>query len=73
MHWTSLGNSIKAIETLRQKLRMWMVQYNDFALDAFDHRDSLEALEQFMKDYTQRSGKEVEAMKPYEEAKQYCF
>jgi len=26
-----------------------------------------------MKDYTQRSGKEVEAMKPYEEAKRYGF
>ena len=50
-----------------------MVKYNDFALDAFDHRDSLEALEQFMQDYTQRSGKEVEAMKPYEEAKLYGF
>jgi len=50
-----------------------MVEYNDFALEAFDHRDSPEALERFMKDYTERSGKEVEAMKPYEEAKRYRF
>ena len=58
---------------LRQKLRMWMVEYNDYALEAFDHRDSPEALERFMKDYTERSGKEIEAMKPYEEAKRYRF
>ena len=58
---------------LRRKLRTWMVEYNDFALEAFDHRDSPEALERFMKDYTERSGREVEAMKPYEAAKRYGF
>ena len=35
--------------------------------------DSPAALEKFMKDYTERSGKEVEALKPYEEAKRYRF
>ena len=58
----------------RQKqLRDWMVQYGDFAMEAFDQRDSPAALEKFMKDYTERSGKEVEALKPYEEAKRYRF
>lgn len=65
--------SNKALEMLRQKLRTWMVEYNDFALEAFDQRDSTKALEQFMKDYIERSGKEVESMKPYEEAKCYRF
>jgi N-sulfoglucosamine sulfohydrolase len=66
-----LGN--EALEMLRQKLRTWMVEYNDFALEALDQRGSPKALEQFMKDYIERSGKEVESMKPYEEAKRYRF
>ena len=66
-------SSKQALEMLRRKLRTWMVEYNDFALEAFDHRDSPEALERFMKDYTERSGREVEAMKPYEAAKRYGF
>ena len=70
---TASKSGNEALLSLRQKLRSWMVKHNDFALDAFDHRDSSEALEQFMKDYTVRSGKEVEAMKPYEEAKRYRF
>ena len=49
-----------------------MVQYGDFALEAFDQRDSPAALEKFM-NYTERSGKEVEALKPYEEAKRCRF
>ena len=70
---TASKSSNEALMSLRQKLRTWMVKHNDFALDAFDHRDLPEALEQFMKDYTERSGKEVEALKPYEEAKRYRF
>ena len=66
-------SSKQALEMLRRKLRTWMVEYNDFALEAFDHRDSPEALERFMKDYTERAGREVEAMKPYEAAKRYGF
>jgi N-sulfoglucosamine sulfohydrolase len=67
------ANRPAAMSKLQIKLRDWMVQYGDFALDAFDHRASPAALEKFMKDYTERSGKEVEALKPYEEAKRYRF
>ena len=62
-----------AMSAFQKQLRDWMVKYGDFALEAFDQRDSPAALEQFMKDYTERSGKEVEALKPYEEAKRYRF
>jgi len=62
-----------AMNNLQKQLRDWMVEYGDFALDAFDRRDSLAALEKFMKDYTEHSKKEVEALKPYEEAKRYRF
>ena len=62
-----------AMSVLQKQLRDWMVKYGNFALKAFDQRDSPAALEQFMKDYTERSGKEVEALKPYEEAKRYRF
>ena len=33
------------------------MQYGDFALEAFDQRDSPAALEKFMKDYTERRAK----------------
>ena len=67
------SNRSAAMRKLQVKLRDWMVQYGDFALDAFDHRASAAALQKFMEDYTERSGKEVEALKPYEEAKHYRF
>lgn len=47
--------------------------YGDFALDVFDRRNSPAAFEKFMKDYIERSEKEVEALKPYEETKRYRF
>ncbi len=62
-----------ALRALQKRMRDWMVRHGDFALDAFDHRDSPEVLEQFLKDYTERSRKEVEALKPYEETKRYRF
>ena len=62
-----------AMSAFQKQLRDWIVKYGDFALEAFDQRDSPAALEQFMKDYTERSGKEVEALKPYEEARRYRF
>ena len=62
-----------AMRKLQKQMRDWMVQFGDFALDAFDQRDSTEALEKFMRDYTERSGKEVEALKPYEETNRYRF
>ena len=67
------SNRSAAMRKLQVKLRDWMVQYGDFALDAFDHRASAAALQKFMEDLTERSGKEVEALKPYEEAKHYRF
>ena len=67
------GNPPAAMRTLQKKMRDWMVQFGDFALDAFDQRDSPDALEKFMRDYTERSGKEVEALKPYEEINRYRF
>ncbi|MEE2947034.1 MAG: sulfatase [Verrucomicrobiota bacterium] len=62
-----------AMSVLQKQLRDLMVKYGDFALEAFNQRDSPATLEQFMKDYTERWGKEVEALKPYEEAKRYRF
>ena len=61
------------IALLRSKLREWMLRVKDPAVAAFDQRDSPDAMEQFMSDYTQRAMKEVEALKPYEEATGYIF
>jgi N-sulfoglucosamine sulfohydrolase len=61
------------IAHLRTKMREWMLCFKDPARAAFDDRDRPEALEQFMKEYTNRSTKEVEDLKPYEKAKGYIF
>jgi N-sulfoglucosamine sulfohydrolase len=58
---------------LQEKMRDWMVDLNDPILTAFDGRKSSAALEQFMQKYTARATKEVEELKPYEEAKGYQF
>jgi hypothetical protein len=55
------------------KLRQWMVQVEDPALHAFDHRDKREALEEFILDYRKRAAEEVEALKPYEKKHGYRF
>ena len=61
------------LNDLRSQLRRWMVQVNDPALHAFDHRDQPDVLEKFVQDYRTRAAKEVEALKPYEKAQDYRF
>lgn len=61
------------VDRLRSKLRSWMVETNDPALDAFDHRDQPQALERFLQAYRTRMAKEVEALKPYEKKNGYRF
>ena len=68
-----LGASRKHLKRLRKDMREYMVKYNDSALGAFDGRDSLETREQFMRAYTARAKKEVEALIPYEKAQGYRF
>ncbi|MCZ6671551.1 MAG: sulfatase [Verrucomicrobia bacterium] len=63
----------KEIEDLRAKLRTWMVQVKDPAIDAFDNRNQSDALERFVQAYRTRAAKEVEALKPYEKRKGYRF
>ena len=50
-----------------------MIETNDPALDAFDHRDQPQALERFLQAYRSRMAKEVEALKPYEKKNGYRF
>jgi N-sulfoglucosamine sulfohydrolase len=63
----------KEIETLRAKLREWMVRVEDPALDAFDNRHRPEALEQFLRDYRAKAAKEVRELKPYEKENRFRF
>ena len=67
------GSQRKQIDELRAQLRAWMVEIEDPALYAFDHRDKTNVLEQFVQDYRQRAATEVEALKPYEAAQGYRF
>ena len=61
------------IEALRRKLREWMVQVEDPAIEAFDNRDQPDALERFVQSYRDSAADEVEALKPYEKAQGYRF
>ena len=61
------------IDHLRAKLREWMVQVEDPALEAFDNRHSPDALKRFMQQYTERATKEIETLRQYEKKKGYRF
>ena len=63
----------KEVESLRAKLREWMIQVNDPALNAFDKRKQKESLESFVQEYRKRATKEVQALRPYEKATGYRF
>jgi hypothetical protein len=62
-----------SVNEMRARLRKWMVQVNDPALAAFDHRNDPAALEAFIGSYRAQAQKEVEALKPYEKAQGYRF
>ena len=61
------------VDRLRSRLRAWMIETNDPARDAFDHRDQPQALERFLQAYRAQMAKEVEALKPYEKKNGYRF
>ena len=63
----------KRVKDARAKLRQWMVQVEDSALHAFDHRDEPDVLEEYVQDYREHAAKEVEALKPYEKEQGYHF
>ena len=57
----------------RNQLRGFMQQVKDPALPAFDQRRDPGALETFMRSYTARATREIEELRPYEQAKGYRF
>ena len=61
------------VEALRIKLREWMVNVKDPALDAFDRRNQRAALEDFVQSYRKRAEQEVGELKSYEAVKGYRF
>ena len=61
------------VKDARAKLRQWMVQVEDSALHAFDHRDEPNVLEAYVQDYREHAAKEVEALKPYEKKQGFRF
>ena len=61
------------IEALRTKLRKWMAETRDPALEAFDKRDQPEALDQFVQDYRSAAQKVKDALRSYEKRKGYRF
>lgn len=64
----------KEVETLRDKLRKWMVQVKEeSALDAFDKRYQPDVLEDLVQSYREQAEKVVEELKTYENAKGYRF
>ncbi len=60
-------------DALRSKLRAWMVEVKDPALDAFDKRDQTAALEQFVQDYRAAAQKVKAELRAYEKKKGYRF
>ena len=65
--------SNQKLNNLRGLLREWMVQIKSPALVALDKRESKEVLECFVQSYRERVRKEVEELKPYEQANGYQF
>jgi len=63
----------KQLKLLRCKLRDWMVQVKDPALNAFDNRHNPEVLEKFIQAYKAKAAREVEELIPYEKAHGYGF
>jgi N-sulfoglucosamine sulfohydrolase len=63
----------KLLKMLQSKLREWMAQHSDPALESFQHRNQPEALERFVQSYRTRAGKEVQALRSYEKEKGYRF
>ncbi|PHR96376.1 MAG: hypothetical protein COA78_28780 [Blastopirellula sp.] len=60
------------LESLRSKLREWMVQIEDPALMAYDSKTT-EALETFIQNYRDAAAKDVQALKEYEKEQGYRF
>ena len=63
----------KEVDRLKGRLRDWMHQTGDPALEAFENLHSPAALEAFMKAYKAKAAKEVEALKAYEIRTGYYF
>ena len=61
------------IEALSAKLRKWMAETADPALEAFDKRAQPEALDQFVQDYRAAAQKVKDALRSYEKRKGYRF
>ena len=56
----------KLLKMLQSKLREWMVQHSDPALESFQHRNQPKALERFIQSYRIRAANEVQALRSYE-------
>ena len=63
----------KLLKMLQSKLREWMVQHSDPALECFQHRNQPKALERFIQSYRIRAANEVQALRSYEKEKGYRF
>ena len=51
----------------------WMIKFKDPAVSAYKNRESPEALEKFMVEFTTKAKAEKEALIPYEKEKGYRF
>jgi N-sulfoglucosamine sulfohydrolase len=60
-------------KALQDALRAWMKRTGDPALEAFEGRKSPGALERFMRKYTEKARKEIQALKAYETSTGYFF
>tara|TARA_B100000900_G_scaffold386709_1_gene377377 strand:- start:211 stop:522 length:312 start_codon:yes stop_codon:yes gene_type:complete len=61
------------VSKFREHLRNLMLHLSDPALPAFDDRHDPQALQLFMKSYTDRATREIEELRTYEQAKGYRF
>lgn len=62
-----------AVDEMRQRLLKWMERTGDSAIEAFRHRDSPAALQKFMREYSEKADREIEALKEYEARTGYRF
>ena len=60
-------------DEMRQRLLKWMEQTGDVAIEAFRHRDSPAALQQFMREYSAKAAREIQELKEYEARTGYRF
>ena len=60
-------------DEMRQRLLKWMEQMGDVAIEAFRHRDSPAALQQFMREYSAKAAREIQELKEYEARTGYRF